>query len=306
MTRRLFGSIGAAGFLLLGFLVASQPASAQPAEAEPVAVPIRLQRGRILVPATINDSNPLSFLLDTGCGLTTLHPDLVDELKLQPSGRIRITGIAGEERAPMYRGAVFDLGQTTYEPSRVAAIPSERSESRRRRDGVLGSGFFRRFVVEIDPQSRVMRLHSPTNYTYSGSGEVIPIRFEADTPIIQGAILAGGTNLTNLLEGDFEIDSGCDSGLCLGAPFIKQHKLLESSTTESSEKFGVGGSVQTRSGAVPVLRLGKLEIRKPQTYFFIDSSPVDEPIAGHIGMGILRQFKVIFDYSRKRMILEAL
>lgn len=303
MKRSLFGSIGAAGVVVLGYFVASQPAFAQTGGAEPVTVPIRLQRGRIIVPARINDSSPLSFLLDTGCGLTTLHPDLVDELKLQPSGRIRITGIAGEERAPMYRGAVFDLGQTTYQPSRVAAIPSERSESRRRRDGVLGSGFFRRFVVEIDPQSRVMRLHSPTNYTYSGSGEVVPIRFEADTPIIQGAILAGGTNS---LDGDFEIDSGCDSGLCLGDPFIKKHKLLESSTTESSEKFGVGGSVQTRSGAVPILRLGKLEIRKPQTDFFIDSSPVDEPIAGHIGMGILRGFKVIFDYSRKRMILEAL
>jgi hypothetical protein len=31
---------------------------------------------------------------------------------------------------------------------------------------------------------------------------------------------------------------------------------------------------------------------------------VSDPFAGHIGMGVLREFKVIFDFSRKQLILE--
>jgi hypothetical protein len=32
---------------------------------------------------------------------------------------------------------------------------------------------------------------------------------------------------------------------------------------------------------------------------------VDEPLAGHIGMGALHRYKVIFDYSRKQIILDS-
>jgi hypothetical protein len=31
---------------------------------------------------------------------------------------------------------------------------------------------------------------------------------------------------------------------------------------------------------------------------------VDRGLAGHIGFGVLKHFKVIFDYSRRQMILE--
>jgi len=31
---------------------------------------------------------------------------------------------------------------------------------------------------------------------------------------------------------------------------------------------------------------------------------VDDGLAGHVGMEVLRRFRVIFDYSRERMILE--
>jgi hypothetical protein len=58
-------------------------------------------------------------------------------------------------------------------------------------------------------------------------------------------------------------------------------------------------------GAVPGFRLGKLEIEKPQTDFFSSGSPVDEPMVGHIGMGVFHRYKVFLDYSRRVLILES-
>ena len=71
-----------------------------------------------------------------------------------------------------------------------------------------------------------------------------------------------------------------------------------------TSRFGVGGSVDTRHGVLPKFQLGKLTLDDLPANFFLSGSPVDAGLAGHIGMGTLRKFKVILDYSRRRMILE--
>jgi predicted aspartyl protease len=271
-----------------------------PAATNHITVPLKIQRGHLLATARVNGSEPLSFLLDTGYSVTTLHPDLVEPLGLRPAGRVTIVGIAGEEEAPMFAGAVYDLGGAIYKPRRVASLPSEWNRSRRR-DGVLGSGFFRRFVVEVDGREKTLRLHEPTNFVYTGQGEILPLRFRKETPAVEAVIVYPDRPV---LQAEFEIDTGCDSGLCLGQPFVERHRLLDSTNGRNSAKFGVGGGAQTRAGHVPRLRLGRWEVDEPSTDFFIEGSPVDAPLAGHIGMGVLRQFKLIFDYSRKQLILE--
>src|SRR5437588_11796349 len=97
-------------------------------EQQPISVPVRLSHGRIVLTARIADSGPLTFLLDSATTIATLHPELIDELKLTPSGHVRINGIAGEERSPTYSGVAFDLGGATYSPRRVASIPVGRNE----------------------------------------------------------------------------------------------------------------------------------------------------------------------------------
>jgi hypothetical protein len=287
-----------AGFRSLGFLAAMLAASVF--GEEPITISVRHTHNRVIMSGKINGA-PLSFLLDSACTIPTLHPEVVDQLNIQPSGTQKIIGIAGEERAPTYRGIVIDFGDAHYAPRRVASIPSERQDSRRRRDGVIGSGFFERFVVELDSRASVVRLYSPTNFNYSGKGEIIPFRYREEIPVVEAAIVMPGREA---IKSEFEVDTGCDSGLCLGSKFVNENKLLEDLESRSSAKFGIGGSVETKSGTVPFLRLGKVDVEKPQTDFFRTGSPVDEPMAGHIGMGVFHRYKVIFDYRRRRIILE--
>lgn len=267
---------------------------------EPIAC--RMHHNRFVLPLQIN-GKPAHFLLDTACTIETIHPGLMKELGLQPRGSVRINGIAGEERAPTYRGVSFQIKDTRYSPRRVASIPSEESHSRRRHDGVLGSGFFERFVVEFNPGTKSVRLHEPTNFTYKGEGTILPFYFRKEIPVVKGIM---EYSKQNKIEGEFEIDSGCDSGLCIGDHFIKKHKLLELNNTTSDEKFGVGGNVQTRNGRLPAFLLANLRATNVQADYFLDASPVDEPLAGHIGIGFLGRYKTIFDYKNKRIILEPL
>src|SRR4051794_10861375 len=96
---------------LLTFLLT--PAFGQQTNPAPITVKIRLTHNRIVIPAKINNI-PLNFLLDSACTIPTLHPEVIDDLKLQPSGSVSIAGIAGEERAPTFRDVVIDMGEAQY------------------------------------------------------------------------------------------------------------------------------------------------------------------------------------------------
>ena len=286
------------GLALLYFDLASRAADP---EKKPAILPIEFVRGQMMVKATVNTSSPLTFMLDTGYGINTLHPDVVKNLELKRVGRITIVGIAGEEEAGQYSGAVYDFGGLSYGPRRVASLPSE-AERRRRRDGILGSGFFRRFVVEIDPQARTVKLSEPDTFDYTGSGEIIPIEMRDDTPTIEAVLIAPDESR---VRARFDVDTGCDDNLCLGHDFVTAHHL-DTSEAPSGNRSGVGGGARVRAGHVPRLELGSLKVENPTANFFLDGSPTSKDLAGHIGLAALRHFKMIFDLSRHRLILEKL
>lgn len=278
-------------------------ASAQTNQPAPLAeVPIKLRNGDLLVETRVNGSEPLLFKLDTGFGITTIHPNRVESLNLERVGHMTIVGIAGEERADTYAKAAFDFGGASYAPRRIASLPSEARRTWRRRDGILGEGFFRRFVVEIDVAKPKLRLFEPKTFDYRGSGEILPISFKKDTPIIEAAITPRGRAA---IQGHFEIDTGCDGDLCIGHEFVAANHLLnDAKDSQTDTRRGVGGGAETRIETLSELRMGKLIVKNPTANFFLDGSPAGEGQAGHIGLGVLGRYKMIFDYSRRQLILE--
>jgi hypothetical protein len=50
--------------------------------------------------------------------------------------------------------------------------------------------------------------------------------------------------------------------------------------------------------------MGKLIVKAPTANFCLEGSPAGEGQAGHIGLGVLERYKMIFDYSRRQLILE--
>jgi predicted aspartyl protease len=254
-----------------------------------------------MVPARVNGSNTLSLLLDTGYGMTMLDAEIVETLALKRTGRITIVGIAGEEPAGVFEGPSFDFAGLAWKPRRVAAFPAGSPGRSRRRDGILGSGFFRRFVVEVRPTRKTITLHEPASYHYSGSGEVLPLTFQGSTPIVEALVRLPDQSE---IKAQFEIDTGCDSALCLGKHFIDAQQLMPAHGRANDQRVGVGGGTRTRAGQLPGLRLGRHSVEKPAANFFLEGSPVEAPRAGHIGWELLREFIVIFDYSRRQLVLE--
>jgi len=281
-------------------LLAAESASVPPTNA--VAIPLEFHRGHMMIRARANDSEPLLFMLDSGFAITMISPEQATALGLKRVGKISIVGVAGEEPAETFEGLNIDFGGgLTYTPRRVAALASH---SRRylRRDGVLGAGFYRQFVLEVDHSAKSLVLRDPRTFEYTGSGEIVPLTFRKSTPVVRASILFSNQPP---VSGEFEIDTGCDGGLCLGHDFVQENALEEKvGSGDRSSRQGVGGGTRTRVVRLPRLQLGKLIVERPTANFFEQGSPADDGLAGHIGMEILRQFRIIFDYSHKRMIFE--
>jgi Aspartyl protease len=286
--------------LLLGLPMA--PLRAQETSTNASAtVPVEFRRGHIYVQAQLSGvEKPVSIMLDTGFTVNTLRPELAEGAGLKRTGATRIMGIAGQEEAPIYGGAVFTFGSLRYEPRRTAALPSDRGS--RREDGIFGASFFRRFVVEIDGQK--VTLHEPASFSYTGNGEILPLKIRQQTAVLEATLPLPNREP---VKGQFELDLGCTGGLCLAHDFVESNHLLEAAgDTSGTERRGIGGGAGIREGHLPELLIGKNRVLKPSTSFFTGGSPAEKGMAGHIGWEALRKFKIIFDYSRQRLILEPL
>ncbi|MEY2410752.1 MAG: hypothetical protein QOF48_3422 [Verrucomicrobiota bacterium] len=267
-----------------------------------VVIPFGYRRGHVTIPVAVFGTNRQSFILDTGFSMTMLPPGLGETLMLRPAGHVTIVGIAGEEEASVFDGPRMDFGALSWTSRRVAAFPSTAGSRGRHGEGILGSGFFRRFVVVIDSHAKTLVLHEPLSFQHLGTGEILPLRFKrgSNTPIVAGLLRA---SKDSEIPGEFEVDTGCDSSLCLGSDFsVKNHLISEDS--RSSSRSGVGGRTRTRAGRLEALQLGRILIDHPSAEFFLEGSPAGNGMAGHIGLEAFRNFTVIFDYSRQRLILE--
>ena len=174
----------------------------------------------------------------------------------------------------------------------------------RRPYGVLGSEIFSRYVVEVDYAAKTVTLHDPENYSYTGRGEVIPFKLEGGSPFVKVKIEVTGLKP---VEGLLMIDTGSSGAVVLNTPFVNKNKFLS-----SGQKFldrsvrGASGEARVLVGHAQNLQLGSFRINQPITVFSQAKSGAtgDSSYDGTIGGDALRRFKVIFDYSRKRMILE--
>ena len=267
-------------------------------------IPLEFHAGAAFVRARVNDSQTLTFKLDTGFGVTTIHPEWVESLGLKRVGTLTISGIAGKEKADWLSGAAFDFGGAAYAPRRIAMIPSDARRPRHGQDGILGAGFFRRFVVELDPEQRTMTLHDPGRFRPAGPGEVLPIQFRRDTPIVEATIHLPGREP---VPGRFELDTGCDGALCLGHDFVAKNRFEAlPGRNHPGSRTGVGGSVQAQEARLPQFQIGAQTLAEVPANLFKEGSPVDGDLAGHIGLGLLRRFKIRLDYSRRELTLERL
>ena len=275
-----------------------------------VTIPFKLVTRHIVVPVKINNSRSLSFVFDTGDKVGIVDIARAKELGLDLHGQVRIGGAGSDTLLGSYvRGAIWKLqGFEDFSQPVALAIPLGRLAARFGHDfdGIIGSDFIKQFVIEVDYQARVLKLHAKDGFVYSGSGESTPIQFNSQGhPLIDAEVTPRGGQP---IKGKFVLDLGSSGALALHSPLVKEHRLLEANphTIRAIGVGGAGGDVQARLGRVAELKIGKFKIAGPTALLSQDKAGAfaNASLAGNIGQRIASKFKLFLDYERQRIILE--
>ena len=290
-------------------------------------IPFKLLNNHIYLQVSVNDAEPFWFILDTGA------PNIINRrhapaLGLKPVSTGQATGVGeGVTDYFLTENVSFKLPGVAIANQKFGVLSLEnveecltkidvdsegkittRTEVRAKGehpiDGVLGAQFFRLFVVEIDYAAKMINLYESQSYRYQGDGEKSPLEFEGPHIFMRASISAG---THSDLPGRFLIDSGSAMAVVFTSPFVEQNKLLPpADQTTPFPACGIGGDSQTQIGKIGEVRLGKIKIENPITMFSQarNGELARSDYSGQIGAATLRRFKVVFDYSRKVMILD--
>ena len=292
-----------------------------------LAIPFELDDNLIYVPVSINGSKPLSFILDTGA-YNIIHLQRAQELGVKLKHFGKTEGI-GDEQPDVFLGAEkvsFSLPGVTLSKQRLLAVTLAKVEdcvdkfivdeygrdisssepqvkgARRKVDGILGAEFFHKFVVEIDYASRLINVYEPAGYRYNGKGEKLPLEVESQHIFVQAHLVSQGRQAVPV---KLLVDTGGAMAITLTKRFTDEHQLLPSvEGLTSTPVCGLAGLMKEKSflGEIDGLTLGSIKIGNPLVEF--RRASVDYESDGFLGGAVLRRYKVIFDYSRRLMIME--
>lgn len=243
----------------------------------------------ILLPVVAGNHN-LFFTLDSGASGTLIDSSKAVTLGLKTGGKGNITGAgAGWVPVEFISDIEFTLGELRLSCDQVKRVdlgPVQRDWGGRL-DGIFGYDFLNTFRVTIDYVRRNLIVADFEAENDLGlPGRAFPIEFRGRHPYVTGNISIKGEKGT---QSDFLIDTGSHDEV--------DHPLIASSTTGTHRVavgVGLGRQIQGVFGRIQSLKLG--------TYEIIGAHGVagDEKSLGSrlIGGGILRNFRVTFDYSK--------
>jgi Aspartyl protease/PDZ domain len=269
-------------------------------------IPFDPANHQISLKARINGQHDAWLVLDTGASGSVLDEARARAMGIREVGRQESHGAGGMQAGGVVDGVDvqlpgFQLFDQTMDTLSLASLSAQAG---RPFDGILGHPVFERSVVEVDYPRRCLSLHDAAEYRYTGQGSIVPIEFIENHPYVRArAVLPDG----RAIDGRFVIDSGSSTGLILSpGPAERERVLGALGKTLAVQAQGVGGANEVRVSRLARLELGGFALERPILVLQpAGSGRVSAPgTIGNIGGAILNRFKVIFDYRRKRMILE--
>lgn len=267
-------------------------------------IPMELYFGAyIFFEGTVN-GQATDIILDSGAGMTCLDKSVAEALGLEAEGTLPARGTGGMSEAGIVNDVSITVGSLEVGPLTVATIDLGEVAYRLGRDlpVILGKEVFANMIVDIDyPNSRI-RFHEPEGFSDHGDSHRLPI-LPADE---------GHKDVHISIEGRepalVGLDTGQGSALSIYAAYAEKENLLEGREKRSSRRGGgVGGS-----SIYTMITLKEVEIAG----FKLKDIPVAIPTEnrggsfdtvkqdGNLGAGILRHFRVLFDYPHDCLWLE--
>jgi hypothetical protein len=280
-------------------------------EARSTTLHFELIDDHIILPVSINGSEPLSFVLDSGAAATVIlesHGTKVLPLELGAELPVSGVGTGPDPVARIVADTDLSLGSVRLEGLSViylplASVPFFENLDEVYFDGVIGAPFFERFVVEIDYDQQLISFSEPGSVAaridqHSADWQELPLQIQSGVPYLV-------TNISTGSERSVEVKLLVDTGYRGPVSLTPDtHKDIE----EPLEYFsmvsqGLSGDVEIKVGMSESLSVGGFVLNDVPVSYSIAGGESENGSNGLIGNEVLSRFNLVFDYPNKRLFV---
>lgn len=292
---------------LLGAIAFTGSICAPGETSAPIVLSFELRGDLVVVPAKVNDHTAL-LILDSGSGVTTLDSTFAAEAGVSKDGPT--VNVVGNTSSRTRLGtARLEVGGIILDKVLVAAtggLAAVRGSVGYDVHGTMGYELFAHCVTVVDYQHRTLTLIEPASFTYSGPGVAIPVTTSARVPVAEATLV---TRQRGSVPVRLTLDLGSTGhALRIASRVVSAHDLAgDTASVVGVLGIGVGGVARGRLMRLPALELGGLTIARPSTALSLEREGAfgaTAPTDGTVGAAVFKRARVIFDYSRKRVVFE--
>ncbi len=274
-------------------------------EHEALKVPFQIERNRIIIPTSVNGSQPLKLILDTGMrfdGVYLFHESALKLLDTTGAIEARVPGAGVGEASitTMIETGSVNFGEVALTDQRVLVSHSAHTQSFPT-DGVIGWNLFGHYIVEIDYDLQSIYLRDTTCVAYDSSWFCVPIEIQDDLPFLNVTVEVVGGEIVPLRV-YIDLASG-DALELLTHPH--QKFTVPNHVTWKRLGTGLSGDIYGNLGRSRRLQIGKYELKDIRTAFApLEVRSKQTGGEGILGNDLIRRFNVIFDYTHSRLLIK--
>jgi hypothetical protein len=276
------------------------------AEGGHARIPFDLRGQHIWMRGTINGSDSLWIVVDTGASSSVMDDSLARAFHLPFTSEHENHGAGGVQPGYTVDNITIGLPGLTIEKRHMdtTALASIARASDRTMQVIVGHELFAACIVRFDYAAGILDVWDAKKPPADLGGTPVPLTFVDNLPYVEGVLEVPGRPP---VRGRFVIDSGSSGGLSLPAEVVERESLAAAvpRTLEGIAR-GVGGEKRNQVARAGAFSVGDLRFERPIMIF---ASPGPGRITalgtvGNLGGQLLSRCRVTFDYSRRQVRFE--
>lgn len=260
----------------------------------------------VFVKLSVDDSEPLDFIFDTGDVLTVIDMDVAEKLNLPINHKETATSAQGSISGALIKHNKLEINDLVLEKNiKVYATDLDHLEISigRNIDGIVGYEMLHHHVVRLDYDA--MKLEVYDSGSYPKRGEELVFKFHHTVPTVEATImLNNGESLT----GSYYVNTGAGTTVDFNTPYANTNGIIDKTGEHYSYLVKGLGAKETRhyEGRVKTFTFGAYTISELPIGISQVTTGIqgEKKVAGIIGNKLMNRFNVLFDYKTHRMYLE--
>lgn len=266
-----------------------------------VEIPFQFMEGMVIIPISINGSENLNFMLDTGArSMILFSKKYAEKLDLKKDKKIAFSGVGNNNFVEAFVSYEQKVSLPCIEASNIAITTLKKSLTKlttKKIHGAIGYQIFAQFIVKIDYNNMLLTLYDKLSFTPEPNYDYVSLTIEDTKPYITSDICTGEYHLSLKLM----IDTGFNKDLLLFPTKNTSSWISETSSgTSDIIGFGLGGPINgsTLYNVVVHINNNTISVMDVLTTNVVPVENDFTKLDGLLGNQVMNNFSVVvFDYA---------